>query len=114
MEAVRETTIWEGATQPNHIYLLDGTKAVAYIKFGKGDPFYFKNPIAIDKRGRKFEKLKTNPFKELDKVKGPAATIEVQGSKGQTYFVNIEERTCSCPGFTYRGTCKHVTEKIAA
>ena len=109
MEAVKEITVWEGATQPNHIYLLDGMKMVAYIKFGKGQPFYFKNPITIDKRGRKFEVLKKNPFKEVDEPKNNAI-IKVQGSKGQTYTVNTEERTCSCPGFTYRGTCKHVAE----
>lgn len=112
MIAVKETTVWkEVDTQPNHTYLLDGDKMVAYIKFGKGEPFYFKSPIRIDKRGRKFEELKKNPFKAVDTVEDPAI-IKVQGSKGQTYTVNTEEMTCSCPGFTFRGTCKHITEVV--
>jgi predicted nucleic acid-binding Zn finger protein len=32
----------------------------------------------------------------------------VKGSNGNTY--TIEDGKCSCPGFTYRGNCKHVKE----
>ncbi len=104
MLAVKETTVWEGAIQANHVYLLDGDKMVAYIKFGKGKPFYFKKPIQIDRRGRKFEELKTNPFKQ--EVKSDL-TIVI-GSKGEKYFVDKEAGTCTCPGFSFRGKCKHV------
>ena len=72
MEAVKETTVWEGAVQANHTYLLEGDNMIAYIKFGKGEPFYFKKPIRIDKRGRKFEVVKPNPFKQKDKSKTQA------------------------------------------
>ena len=106
MEAVKEITEWSDGAKCNHVYLLDGTKAVAYIKFGKGEPFYFKNPIQIDKRGRKFEKLKTSPFK----VEAKSELIEVQGSKGNVYYVDPEAKTCTCPGFSFRGTCKHTTD----
>lgn len=105
MQALRETTVWSGVTvQPNHVYLMDGDKAVAYLKWGKGQAFYFKNPLRLDKRGRKFVEVKPNPFKE----KKVATTIEVKGSKGNVYYVDPEAKTCTCPGFTFRGNCKHL------
>ena len=102
MEALRETT---GGQFPPHIYLLDGNKLVSYIKSGETEPFYFKNPIkGFDKRGRKFEVVKPNPFKEQRK----SNAIAVTGSKGQVYYVDAEARTCTCPGFQFRGSCKHL------
>ena len=39
--------------------------------------------------------------------------VKVEGSKGNTYTVRKEattgQLTCSCPGFKYRGKCKHLT-----
>ncbi len=104
MEAVVETTQWSGNVQPNHKYLLDGAKVLAYIKQGSTTPFYFKNPITIDKRGRKFVPLKSNPFK----VKEKSTVVKVSGSKGQVYSIDTENKTCSCPGYTFRGMCKHL------
>ncbi len=107
MQAYKEITKWQDGV-PNHTYLLDGSKMVAYIKHGTRTPYYFKKPITIDKRGRKFEELKKNPFK----VEVKSELIEVQGSKGNKYFVDPETKTCTCPGFTFRGACKHVTEVL--
>jgi hypothetical protein len=102
MQAYKEITDW---ATPNHTYLLDGNSLIAYIKAGETAPFYFKNPIkGFDKRGRKFLELTDNPFE----VKISSSLREVQGSKGNSYFVNDVEGTCTCPGFTYRGKCKHV------
>lgn len=102
MRAYKEITDW---TTPNHIYLLDGTNLLAYIKDGETQPFYFKNPIkGFDKRGRKFIELDDNPFT----VTVTSSLREVKGSKGNSYFVNDSDSTCTCPGFTFRGKCKHV------
>ena len=106
MEAVVETTEWSGDVQPNHKYLLDGTKVLAYIKQGSTKPIYFKTPLTIDKRGRKFAPLKTNPFK----VKEKSTVIKVSGSKGHVYSIDTEEKSCTCPGYTFRGACKHLSE----
>ena len=106
MEAVVETTEWSGDIQPNHKYLLDGAKVLAYIKQGSTTPFYFKTPLTIDKRGRRFAPLKSNPFKVKEKV----TVIKVSGSKGQVYSIDTEDKTCTCPGYTFRGACKHLTE----
>jgi hypothetical protein len=107
MQALLETTDWGNMSAPNHTYLLDGNNLVAYIKQGEKTPFFFKNPIkGFDKRGRKFVEVKSNPFK----TKAVSNTITVQGSKGQTYFIDPDAKTCTCPGFTFRGDCKHVKE----
>ena len=103
MNAVQETTFWEGEKQFNHIYLMDGDRIVAF-KHGNKAPYYFKKPIQISVRGRTFKPAVPSPFK----VVKANDTIEVTGSKGQTYTVNTVEKTCSCMGFVYRGTCKHL------
>jgi uncharacterized Zn finger protein len=80
---------------------------VAYIKVSETEPFYFKNGIKhFDKRGRQFEKVDTNQFK----AKVESALIAVEGSKGKTYYVDPEAKTCTCPGYTFRGACKHVVD----
>ena len=104
MEAVVEVT--GGAFHP-HTYLLDGTKLVAYIKSTETEPFYFKNPIkGFDRRGRKFTPGNINLFN----TKKDANARTIIGSSGQTYTVT--EESCTCPGFTYRGTCKHMAEHV--
>jgi hypothetical protein len=111
-EAYRETTVWEGSTTINHTYLLEGDSMIAYMRSQTSVPFYFKKPIRIDKRGRKFERLAVNPFELVPQVViAQESTVkEIEGSKGAKYYVNLEDKTCTCPGYTYRGTCKHIKE----
>jgi hypothetical protein len=104
MEALRETTDW---ATPNHTYLLDGTTLIAYIKQGETTPFYFTKGIKhFDKRGRKFEKVSTDLF-DAHVESAVSNLIEVQGSKGAVYYIDPELHSCTCPGFTFRGKCKH-------
>ena len=109
MIAVQEITVWDMDFQPNHIYLLDGDKAHAYIPHGKGKPLYFKAPMRLDRARRKFKELSKNPFGD---VKPSPELIKIVGSKGDTYFVDPNESTCTCPGFKFRGACKHLKEVI--
>ena len=39
---------------------------------------------------------------------------KVQGSKGNEYTVvkEYDKSTCTCPGFTFRGQCKHLLELV--
>jgi hypothetical protein len=104
MEALVETT---GDAFPAHTYLLDGNNLVAYVKVNTSEPFYFKNPIkGFDKRGRKFVPGNKNLF--TTKKESHARTVI--GSKGETYTVT--DNSCTCPGYTYRGTCKHLAEHV--
>ena len=104
MEALVETT---GGQFHAHTYLLDGTKLVAYVKQGETEPFYFKNPIkGFDKRGRKFVPGNSNLFTQQKETHGHT----VIGSSGQVYTVT--EDSCTCAGFTYRGTCKHMGQHV--
>lgn len=113
MIAIKDVTQWKDISkQPNHVYLMDGEKAVAYIKWGESAAVYFKTPLRLDKRHRKFIELRgsQNPFDV--KVKVRSQLIEVIGSKGDTYFVDTEAKSCTCPGFVYRSQCKHIKELV--
>jgi len=111
MQALLETTAWPGNTA-NHTYLLDGTNLVAYIRAGTSEPFYFKSPIrGFSKSGRKFVPVEPNPFSVPELA---SHVIAVAGSKGQTYTVDTSEGTCTCPGYSFRGACKHVKELVTA
>jgi hypothetical protein len=123
MKIYQEVTEWKGVTyrQPNHVYLMDGDRAYAYSRWGEGKPEYFKNPSRLDKRGRKFIEVKKNPWGFNLKIRSaeekPAGkTWEVQGSKGNTYTVSLLDGrwSCTCPGATFRGSCKHIVEKQSA
>jgi hypothetical protein len=107
MQAYKETTAWDNPSTPNHTYLLDGNNLIAYIKEGESEPFYFTNPIkGFDRRGRKFVELTVDPFD----AKPTYNLRKVEGSKGAVYWVNDDDHTCSCPGFQFRSSCKHIKE----
>lgn len=57
----------------------------------------------VEVMGAKFDYVPVNSNRE---------TITVQGSKGNTYIVTKEngKATCTCPGFGFRKTCKHIQE----
>ncbi len=106
MEAIRETTVWDIPFQPNHTYLMDGSKAVAYIREGTTEPVYFSKPMMLDRRRRTFSSARMEPFR----VKPKSNLIEVAGSKGNIYFIDVVDKTCTCPGFGFRGRCRHIDQ----
>jgi hypothetical protein len=118
MKYFQEVTAWSEPNASNHIYYLKDDKSamVGYIKVGTKSLFKFKNPIRIDTRGRKFVELKTKGEPDevyFGKKEEPKKdVIEVQGSNGKVYQLEKvgSKYTCTCPGFTFRHTCKHVTE----
>ena len=108
MIAVQETTKWTDTGTPNFTYLLDGDKVHAYIN-GNGEQVYFKKPMTFSKTYRQFKKLRVIPFD----VQVDSTLIEVKGSKGQIYYVDPDKRTCTCPGFSFRGKCRHIAEALS-
>ena len=103
MKWMRETTEWDEPT-PNHLYLMEGEKCFAYVQAGTNEHKVFSKPIQFDLRGRKFQ------FVREFRVQKDPNVVKVQGSKGETYEVNKEEGTCTCPGYRFRGQCRHVAD----
>ena len=105
MQALKETTEWPNKASPNHTYLLDGNNLVAYIRYGTTEAKYFTSPIkGFSKSGRKFVSASLDLFEFPTEV---SSVREVVGSRGDVYIINLDEGTCTCPGYTYRGACKH-------
>lgn len=102
-EAFLETTNWDGKAL-NHVYLMEGDKAIAYQNALTGQVLYFTTPYQLIKRGRTFVKAVLSPFK----ASNTPGLIEVKGSKGETYYVNPVEKSCTCSGYIFRSKCKHI------
>lgn len=98
-----ETTRWSTEYQPNHVYVFDEhmENVIAYVKQGTKELFKFKRAMPLDRRGRTFEPLEGGSA-EPDR-------LEIKGSKGAIYYLTQTPNGahCSCPGFTFRGECKH-------
>ena len=120
LKAIEEVTEWVGDFKaPNHVYLMDGDKALGYMIYGEGKQIYFKSPIRLDKRYRKFITLEKNPFTEykncdtIDDVEEKKNIVSVAGSKGAIYQVDLDAKTCTCPAFMFRGaSCKHIKQVL--
>jgi len=111
MRFYRETTAWDGNV-PNHTYLLstDKSRMYGYMKSGTTETTVFKKPYRFDVRYRTFQEVPELGEIDLDQVK--SQQWKFIGSKGDTYVVQkIEDMLqCTCPGFTFRGDCKHVKQ----
>lgn len=116
MKLFVETTKWAG-NYPNHAYYLsdDKSKMYAYVKENTQEVFEFKKPIRFDARRRTFLVVPKNVF-GYTKPEEKGESWEIVGSKGEKYLVRKTEGVlkCSCPGFTYRGDCRHVKQIVKA
>lgn len=64
-------------------------------------------PFRIIQRANIIE-MDGNPYKFEVKEKKSQQVRLVQGSNGKVY--EVTGHSCTCPGFTFRGTCKHIKE----
>ena len=107
MKVLQETTKWKQGTQPNHVYLVDGDKMLAYQPWGTGTVVHFDRALRFDQARRKFSELAFDHA-----VWGGCAqqqhVVHVAGSNGAVYTVDTVSATCTCTGFRYRGSCKHL------
>lgn len=109
MRAVEEITVWKvHYRQPNHQYLLDGDRVVAYRQWGKGKPLPSASRMRLDMRGRKFRDIDIKVFGTLAVQRSDI--IKITGSRGDVYEIDREHGTCTCAGFRFRGTCKHLKQ----
>jgi len=104
IDILQEVTDWGKYKVNNGIYHVNSAgKLVAYQINENAEVQVLKTPSnQFSKARRKFVKIGERP-EEFSKD-----VIVVKGSKGNTY--TIEDGKCSCPGFTFRGNCKHVKE----
>jgi len=67
MQILREITDWKKLSykQPNHIYFVERTKLVGYIKEGTEEFLELKSPMPFSKSHRKFQKLTPSQLKKL-------------------------------------------------
>ena len=112
LEILKETTVWSDGSNANHTYLLDGTKIIAYAKYGGDDIQALKTQIKIDKRYRTFVKTKHPGLQKFIKstpTKSNTRVFKIK-SKSKEYFVELSDYnyTCTCTGFSFRGKCKHI------
>lgn len=100
IEMLQETTAWSEPTFNGVYHVSSEGHLIGYdndIEFKK-----FTVPMKhFSKTGRKFVKIGEYPEDDL-----PSTANIVVGSKGQEYIV--DNGTCTCPGFKFRGSCKHV------
>lgn len=98
IEILQEVTDWSkaGTNVQNGIYHVNSHGWLV-----QHNDTVFKNPIKrFSKARRKFVKIGERAEVYHPEVK------KVQGSNGKVY--TILDGKCSCPGFIYRGSCKHV------
>ena len=106
IQILREITNWGDQKIANGDYYVNSHGyLVRYMPPGKACKM-FKTPIKNFSKSRRQFKLIGEWPEEL-----PEGAITVKGSKGNTY--TIVNNKCSCPGFKFRGSCKHLAQVAA-
>lgn len=106
IEILQEITDWGKYKVNNGIYHVNSAGKLVAFQPNADEPVQELNvpSTQFSKARRKFKKIGSYPEPKKENV------IEVKGSTGNIYYVDTDKRTCTCPGFTYRGNCKHVKE----
>lgn len=111
---LQETTDWGTARVANGIYHLNDAGHLVGYEGPKTGYKEFKTPMKhFNKSRRTFEVVGSYPEDEME-IPG-VTRHEFTGSKGNIYIVTDDNGkvTCNCPGYKFRGKCKHSDEIIA-
>ena len=101
IQVMQEITDWKDQPVANGQYHLNSYGFLVAYQAPGGDLKKFKKPMKqFSKSRRKFELISEYPDSDL-----PNDVRTVKGSTGNVY--TITNGKCSCPGFTFRGKCKH-------
>lgn len=98
IEILQEITDWSksGINVQNGIYHVN-----SFGHLVQYNDTVFKTPLKrFSKARRKFVKIGERPEEHKANV------VKVEGSNGKVY--TIIDNKCSCPGFKFRGKCKHI------
>ena len=108
IEILQEVTDWGKYKVNNGIYHINSAgKLIAYQPNKDSEVQVLNVPSnQFSKARRKFVKIGERP-EELE-----SHIIKVKGSNGAVDLIDTEQKTCTCPGFTFRGTCKHIKEYL--
>ncbi len=112
MKAFQEITEWDtDFVMPNHVYFLSDSKdkMYGYVQAGTGLVQTMSKPYKFKVSGRKFkEVVNTWDFKIKEELPEGFVKIAI-GSKGEKYTITEIDniRQCSCPGYKFRGKCRH-------
>ncbi len=108
IEILQEVTDWGKYKVNNGVYHINGAgKLIAYQRNKDSEVQVLNVPSnQFSKSRRKFVKIGERAEELASHV------VKVEGSKGNVYLVDTEKMTCTCPGFTFRGTCKHIKEYL--
>lgn len=122
MEILKEITEWNSDINvPNHVYLINKRgRVIAYENAVNGNVIKLNTGILIDKRYRKFIKVKHPELELIGKSfeseenvpvkKNPNVRTFKVKSKDKEYTVEYNGNflSCNCTGFGFRRKCKHV------
>ena len=107
---LRETTgVKDGFTYHPHLYYVNDADKLVWFQvadYSRGLDKYTV-PKKFYRSGRKFEKIG-----EIEEEKDTANTVEFTGTKGDKYTVDLDENTCTCKGYQFRGGGKHIDQAL--
>jgi hypothetical protein len=96
---LQETTDWGEYNISNGIYYVNEHGHLVGYKPAGGEYKEYTTPMKQFSTARR-------QFTEIGTIDNGNSGIPVKGSKGNTYY--IKDGKCTCPGFKFRGTCKHL------